>query len=157
MKNSSRYLERFWSYRWFWSNWQHIYGHSMSTLYFGWTQGGHRYAVNLTKINDNSETVQDILMKFSPDVNHNSVVNWWKNFGRSTTDMFATPLFVSKLCEGLAPTLFEIFPKKIFLVRFYTHISYQMSGISNISQKMAFWNFWNECSIQRKLSNPWSH
>ena len=28
--------------------------------------------------------------------------------------MFATPLFVSKLREGLAPTLFEIFSKKIF-------------------------------------------
>ena len=114
MKISLRYLKRLWSYCWFCSNWYHTYGHPMSTQCTKWTYDGHRYAVNLNKINDNSKTVQDILMKFSPDVNHNSVVNWWKNFGRSTTDMFATPLFVSKLREGLAPTLFEIFSKKIF-------------------------------------------
>ena len=53
-------------------------------------------------------------MKFSPDVNHKSVVNWWKNFGRSMTDMSAMSLFASKLCEGLAPILFEILSKKNF-------------------------------------------
>ena len=53
-------------------------------------------------------------MKFSPDVNHKPVVNWWKNFGHSTIDMSATPLFVSKLWERLAPVLFEIFQKKFF-------------------------------------------
>ena len=53
-------------------------------------------------------------MKFSPDINHKSVVNWWKNFGRSTTDMSATPLFVSKLRKDLAAILFEIFSKKFF-------------------------------------------
>ena len=53
-------------------------------------------------------------MKFSPDVNHKPVVNWWKNFGHSTTDMSAMPLFVSKLWERLAPVLFEISQKKFF-------------------------------------------
>ena len=53
-------------------------------------------------------------MKFSPDVNHKPVVNWWKNFGHSTIDMSATPLFVSKLWERLAPVLFEISQKKFF-------------------------------------------
>ena len=53
-------------------------------------------------------------MKFSPDFNHKSVINWWKNFGHSTTDMSATPLFVSKLRKGLAASLFEIFSKKFF-------------------------------------------
>ena len=62
----------------------------------------------------NSKTVQDIFLKFSPFVTHMSVVNWWKKFGRSTTNMSATPLFVSKLCEGLAPILFEIWSKKFF-------------------------------------------
>ena len=78
------------------------------------TGTGHRYTVNLNKINNNSKTVSDIFMKFSPDINHNSVVNWWKNFGHSTTDMSATPLFVSKLWERLAPVLFEIFQKNFF-------------------------------------------
>ena len=53
-------------------------------------------------------------MKFSADVNHNFVVNWWKNLGCSTTHKSATPLFVSKLCKGLAPILFEIFSKEFF-------------------------------------------
>ena len=78
------------------------------------TGAGHMYAVNLNKMNYNSKTVQDIFLKFSPFVTHKSVVNWWKNFGRSTTNMSATPLFVSKLCEGLAPILFEIWSKNFF-------------------------------------------
>ena len=53
-------------------------------------------------------------MKFSADVNHNFVVNWWKYFGCSTTHKSVTPLFVSKLCKGLAPILFEIFSKEFF-------------------------------------------
>ena len=53
-------------------------------------------------------------MKFSADVNHNFVVNWWKDLGCSTTHKSATPLFVSKLCKGLAPILFEIFSKEFF-------------------------------------------
>ena len=54
------------------------------------------------------------LMKLSPDVNHKSVVNWWKSVGCSTTDMSARSLFVSKLCKGLAAILFEIFSKQKF-------------------------------------------
>ena len=53
-------------------------------------------------------------MNFSPDVNHKSVVNWWKKIWCSTTNMPATPLFVSKLWERLAPVLFEIFQKNFF-------------------------------------------
>ena len=53
-------------------------------------------------------------MKFSPVVNHKSVVNWWNNFGPRTTDMSAIPLFVSKLWERLAPVLFEISQKNFF-------------------------------------------
>ena len=78
------------------------------------TGAGHMHAVNLNKMNYNSKTVQDIFLKFSPFVTHKSVVNWWKNFGRHTTDLSATPLFVSKLRKGIAPILFEIFSKKFF-------------------------------------------
>ena len=78
------------------------------------TGAGHMHAVNLNKMNYNSKTVQDIFLKFSPFVTHKSVVNWWKNFGRHTTDLSATPLFVSKLRKGIAPILFEIFSKNFF-------------------------------------------
>ena len=53
-------------------------------------------------------------MKFSPDINHKFVMNWWKNFGHSTTDMSSTPLFVSKLHKSLAAIPFEMFKKNIF-------------------------------------------
>ena len=62
----------------------------------------------------NSKTIQDIFLKFLPFVTHKSVVNWWKNFGRRTTNMPATPRYVSKLRKGIAPILFEIFSKKFF-------------------------------------------
>ena len=38
--------------------------------------------------------------------------------------------------------------KRKKLVRFWTHLSTLMEGISNIFKKMAFWNFSNECSVQ---------
>ncbi len=78
------------------------------------TGAGHKHAVNLNKMIDYSKTIQDIFLKLSPFVSHKSVVNWWKNFGRCATDMSSTTLFVSKLREGVATTLFEIFSKKFF-------------------------------------------
>ena len=118
------------------------------------TGTGHTHAVNLNKIKNYSKTIYDSLMKFSPHVNHKSVVNWWKNFCRSTTHTSATPLFVFKLWERLAPIRFEILQKK-----FFGEVldQYQLPNDRNFKylQKNGVLKFWNECSIQRKLNNPW--
>ena len=111
VKFSKGYCKRFWSYHCF----IQIYSIPMTTLCPLDVQSGHRVVICMVLIwikNDRSKTVYNILLKFSLYVNHKSVTKWWKNFGRSTTDMSATPLFVSKLWEGLATIFIELHLQK---------------------------------------------
>ena len=62
-------------------------------------------------------------MKFSPDINHKSTVNWWKNFGRSTTDVSATPFLCLNfgniywnVCGGNSPQLQTSLAPSFFLL-----------------------------------------
>ena len=113
------------------------------------------HAVSLNKMIHCSITIQDIFLKFSPVDTHKSVINWRKNLGCCATDMSATPLFVSKVCEGVAPTVFEMFSKNFFWWGSRPISLTQWQEFQIYSKKWRFQIFGASRSIQRKLSNPW--
>ena len=69
---------------------------------------------------------------------------------KMTLNIFVIPI---PFCNGFQTIEVQVisfwnFFKKIFLVRFWTNLSYPLAGIWNISKKMAFWNFWILLSVQ---------
>ena len=84
--------------------------------------------------------------KISPPKFHQLNISWVSNFSQNFKS-FGAPILnfqpkLTKTWNAASGLSFWNFFEKIFLVRFWTNLSYPLAGIWNISKKMAFWNFW---------------
>ena len=103
--------------------------------------------LNFWLIGNNFYKNQDIALKFSAYVHHMSALNWQKNLWHYSISVSAAPPRVPKLPTPLATIFVEILKKKIFGEVLDL---YQLPHGRNFEylEKMAFWNFWNESSVQ---------